>query len=507
MPPAPPFAPLTIGEGLRLEVDPTLGRIVVATRPFACGDLVMTDNPLIVFTSCDEGSFLRAFSSAAPRTKAAILDMCHPPLDKTSNALVAQHRGTAAKLDGFAGLDAGHIHKLLMIRDTNSHAYTGHEVSYRAAKQGDSKKAALFERGSKLAHSCLPNCAYSSFHGHGGLEYRACRPIAVGDMVTFSYIGDIWTKSTLERRAECLATKDFVCRCPRCVAPDATCSIGCPRFACGGFAEPKAREPSSDDVSDASLCWVCDTCGPLTDSAVAKMREHERALMGRLLSLKTAAYQGSPGSPQHVRTVAEVGGKALSPSHYAVAIAYETLAAFCVHHATDARRARSHGVTREPFGTESALHEEAADARVRHVRICECIAAGCHGGAHCTATHPPVYECVKSAFSAALELRQLKPRARSADVAKFLWRYMPSMEMAFKAADVAEIRSMLDKARARSDGEAVPAGGSGPGLSEAEMAAEWLGGLGLGRGAAAGEATRTPRSSRSGGGKKGKGKR
>lgn len=39
-------------------------------------------------------------------------------------------RSEAAKLAGFLGFDASTIHKLLMIRYTNAHSYTGHEVAY-----------------------------------------------------------------------------------------------------------------------------------------------------------------------------------------------------------------------------------------------------------------------------------------------------------------------------------------------------------------------------------------
>ena len=89
-----------IGAGLSLEVVPVLGRVVVATRPFSLGELVMCEQPLCVFDSNDDASYLRAYQSASESTRAKILDMVHPPLDKDENALVVQHRAAAARYDG-----------------------------------------------------------------------------------------------------------------------------------------------------------------------------------------------------------------------------------------------------------------------------------------------------------------------------------------------------------------------------------------------------------------------
>ena len=61
-----------IGAGLSLEVVPVLGRVVVATRPFSLGELVMCEQPLCVFDSNDDASYLRAYQSASETTRAKI---------------------------------------------------------------------------------------------------------------------------------------------------------------------------------------------------------------------------------------------------------------------------------------------------------------------------------------------------------------------------------------------------------------------------------------------------
>lgn len=501
-----PVAPATapIGEGWRLQVDPALGRVVVATRSFAIGELVMSDQPLVVFDSGDDAAFLKAFAAAPESKRAAILDMVHPPLDKDANALVVAHRAAAAKFDGRHGLSKELIHKLLLIRDTNTHSYSGHEIAFDAADDG-TDKGALFENGSKLAHSCLPNCAYSSSNLHGGLEYRACRPIAAGDMMTFSYLGDIWTKNTPERRAECLETKDFVCCCPRCNAPDATNGVLCPNRACTGFAVPMASDYSSDpEVAQGARCYVCDACGPLSTEVCAEFYQRERQLMAQLVKLKRAAYEGDVAAPDRVRKVADIAKQALSPTHWIVPLAYDTLAMFCVHHATHVQRAKGRGMVKEPFGSAASLHEAAASAHSSFIGVCECMAVGCRGGAGCTQPHPALHEMVKAAFDTAQELRQLKLRARPKEICDQLAKYLPHMEMIYRAADVKDVNAMLEETRARTAGKCADCPAEESARSEAEVATDWLSGLGL----TTESAVATPRSRTSGGGKKkGKGKR
>lgn len=496
-----PDAPEYMGEGLRMDTNEALGRFVVATRAFAIGELVMQDQPLVVYTSGDEASFLRAFSKATPAAQAAILDMCHPDLDQSGNALVSFNRGRADELCRVHGMEAEHIHKLLMIREMNGHQYTGHETVYGDKK---SEKAALFSRGSKVAHSCRPNLAYTSKTRHGGLEYRACRPIAPGEMITFSYDDELWTKNTLERRTHLLETKNFICNCPRCQGLDDTSAVCCPRDACVGFARP---DISPGNLESTSGRWVCGACGPLDAEAVAVLCKHERSMLMRLLPLKAAAYESTGNdvaSPSAVRAVAEGASKLLSPAHWIVSISYELLSTFCVHHATAAKRAKARGVpVPAPHGSEAELHSDAAEAAARHVRICECIAAQCCGGGECEREHTTVHECAKAVFVLAHELRQLKPRQRSAPVVALVERYLPHIEILYGKGDMADVLKMLEETSGKPKPDA---------RSEAEMAADWLGGMNLvgGPARAAPQAVVTPRSNSSedrGSGAKKKGKK
>jgi hypothetical protein len=230
-------------------------------------------------------------------------------------------------------------------------------------------------------------------------------------------------------------------------------------------------------------------------------------MLMRLLPLKAAAYESTGNdvaSPSAVRAVAEGASKLLSPAHWIVSISYELLSTFCVHHATAAKRAKARGVpVPAPHGSEAELHSDAAEAAARHVRICECIAAQCCGGGECEREHTTVHECAKAVFVLAHELLQLKPRQRSAPVVALVERYLPHIEILYGKGDMADVLKMLEETSGKPKPDA---------RSEAEMAADWLGGMNLvgGPARAAPQAVVTPRSNSSedrGSGAKKKGKK
>jgi hypothetical protein len=179
---------------VRLDVCPELGRVVCATRPFAAGDVVLAEPPLLVWqpTSSDpEGrlALLAGFRAASPDVQARVLDMVHPPLDSTDKRVVHQ-RSEAARLCAsapeLAGFDRALAHKLLLISDTNCHAYIGADVQKKKEVVGQVvNPCALFDVGSKVAHSCRPTTLYSSKHGDGKLRYIAVRAIEPGELITF----------------------------------------------------------------------------------------------------------------------------------------------------------------------------------------------------------------------------------------------------------------------------------------------------------------------------------
>eukprot|EP00798_Chlamydomonas_sp_ICE-L_P012387 gene12387-15580_t len=61
-----------------------LGRVVVARRAFAPGDVVLAEAPTLVFAKTERGrapELLSAFKSANSQRQQAVLSMFHPPID------------------------------------------------------------------------------------------------------------------------------------------------------------------------------------------------------------------------------------------------------------------------------------------------------------------------------------------------------------------------------------------------------------------------------------------
>ncbi len=63
-----------------------------------------------------------------------------------------------------------------------------------------SGQSALFLFASKLPHSCNPNSTHTSRTKDGKLEYKVTREIIEGQIVSFSYIHDLWETPTHLRR-------------------------------------------------------------------------------------------------------------------------------------------------------------------------------------------------------------------------------------------------------------------------------------------------------------------
>ncbi|KAG5175062.1 hypothetical protein JKP88DRAFT_283976 [Tribonema minus] len=60
---------------------------------------------------------------------------------------------------------------------------------------------AAFALASKAAHSCVPNCLWTTRNPYGAASYFAAQPIAAGDLITISYFSNA-DEPTLERWEE-----------------------------------------------------------------------------------------------------------------------------------------------------------------------------------------------------------------------------------------------------------------------------------------------------------------
>ena len=173
---------------VRLTTDAVHGRILVATRDIDVGEVVLAEKPLLVWQSDGRGpsdviDFLHAYDAASEETRLAVADFYCPDLDGQMGQ-VPRYRELSRQLAEAAPLKLRHpltardIHRLLMIKVTNAHSYTGAASAYGEIVGGlgpHVKSAALFEMGSKVSHACQPNTSYSSKHNNGMIR-RGRRP-------------------------------------------------------------------------------------------------------------------------------------------------------------------------------------------------------------------------------------------------------------------------------------------------------------------------------------------
>eukprot|EP00435_Cladocopium_sp_Y103_P003727 s4266_g1.t1 len=290
------------------------GRVLVASKDFAEGEILMWERPLLevqpeASVECQailemEGSWDCSYRYPGLFYWAALQSLS---LSESDQSLALQlHRPQGGKVGEDVravlealGMDEGleaKVEELLQIWIFNS------------LRSDD--KLVLPLLMAMCSHDCSPN-AFWSFHGEK-IELRAGRSISQGEEVTISYLGagDLCLPS-LERQRRLQVTKDFLCSCERCsslwddvrvfVCPRcqgtararrlATC-VG-PFVTLQGFGGPDPTVEAVEAVSWSKLrgavvelceenseaALQCDLCGPLgpVEAAAALVPEADFA--------------------------------------------------------------------------------------------------------------------------------------------------------------------------------------------------------------------------------------
>lgn len=106
-----------------------------------------------------------------------------------------------------------------------------------------------------MNHQCLPNVRYN-FDDRRIMIVQAAKEIKEGEEISTSYLQLLW--STLTRRLQLKATKDFMCSCPRCVDPTENGSY----ISAIKCAKPDCTTGRLLPVNPlvVSSPWQCDVC-------------------------------------------------------------------------------------------------------------------------------------------------------------------------------------------------------------------------------------------------------
>ena len=434
------FAKLT-----RVETRDELGRVVIALQDFPVGARIVREDPVLVWETDDFEDCITLFESLPKNDQDGIMDMFHPSLDLPS---MLPFRALAVRIGKSSDLDELSIQKFFAICNTNSKEYYGRPTEdYKeittAARSG---KSALFLYSSKVAHSCFPNVSYSSKTLDGKLEFKAIQPIRAGDMITFSYIEKVIETPTHLRRANLQATKEFICRCDRCMGPDYNRLVPC--------STCKELVACTYNNETGSAEWVCQVCSssPVTMSRSA-VEEKEQVILSQIDQVERRIMVDVTNVTSGVtKELIQSASCSLSPLHFATLRAMEIHIRLCASHASNLGSQLAFAPTAvrkmftSRFGTPNSLRRDAATTGLRLVRAGECIAAHCNGK-NCSGSgvHLPVYQCSQIMFFACQDYMQAGYWEPSA--VEHIRRYLPFMRILYGESDedVAKIERSLPK--------------------------------------------------------------
>ncbi|KAG5180249.1 hypothetical protein JKP88DRAFT_279665 [Tribonema minus] len=241
--------------------------------------------------------------------------------------------------------------------------------------------SAVFRLASKAAHACVPNCVATTQNPYGCIGYYAAQPIAAGDLITIAYM-DSGAAPTLERWEELARTKDFVCACARCAAPNATRGIACARCA-GGVVMPT---------------WATRR-GAAARGAHGGARA--RALADPALLPAESLRDGFVREMTELRQLAARARAELCGTHHVVSVAARGVAALQDAPLQHNLRNRTHWAGIANLA-ERQLSGTAALSLVQ-LGLAECAAAGCarrRGAARCARAHPVAVGALGLAYAA-----------------------------------------------------------------------------------------------------------
>jgi len=224
--------------------------VLVATKDFSPGEVILVEKPLLMPTMAAPGKsgqwpgLLRegerlppelhealmvvlAFAQASLETQEEVRKGFYAPRENGGADEETEQRASIA----VRGLNIGDVTVSKEDAVTTILALRYNSFSYPALG-ADGKvedTCALFSLGSKCEHSCLPRAVYKAD--------AAVAPIAAGERISISYVD--CTMPTALRHRHCWERFSFVCRCHRCAG------------------DPAGGTPAPPDAARTLKCWVC----------------------------------------------------------------------------------------------------------------------------------------------------------------------------------------------------------------------------------------------------------
>ena len=433
-----------------VDVAQDLGAVLIATRSFRPYETLFEEDPLLLYDSYDK--LVREFNAASQQVKLKVLDLFHSPFNSEKN-FTHKLRDIAKNISVDQKLKFDDVYKLLAISDANSHVIDLDVKEYQLSLLPDSglhrQEKGLFAMASRMAHSCLPNCLWTTVSG----KFRcwAVRPIARGEQVTISYINKLF-RPIDQRRLQLSRTRDFLCCCLRCIKEDDCRCFRCYRNCTGYICPLYGTEPEM-------LTWHCSSCSVAAQNMTVLL-DAEVKLQRKLKDLEIMCYEIQSCltfDPNLLEQLAFQTSSELSPTHYLNIQIWQQQRNLCILSAGEIENMlMTNPGAQNPFATPSQLRQQAASAGIRAASIRECIAAGCHAGVGCKTQHPACPEMYGNVFCVGNDLmamgitecRTIIGKGRLVEWVKFVNKYVGYMIVSWGPhdADVHELIKFNAKA-------------------------------------------------------------
>ena len=399
-----------------------MGRVAIATRDF---DIQKTDTftlddrhhrndsddwwlfpilkerPAIVCKSYDYLEYAKNVLDLPPSVQVGVLDMFYQPLDST----VGRELEEPAQFLQYLGVleDVHVLHQLLSLYLTNAHKYREENTS------------AMMILGSKMTHSCIPNIGYSCWYDNksggndtlkgtkevdessideGFVSYIILRPIRKGDILTCSYLSDLFETPTCIRRWHLKETKSFWCQCPRCTGPDYCRVMPCPNCSKYNPCYSKNDEASKSLTNDSYwMCTNCDNNGETNDGEPSYCSSLDDYLLSLELGMESTISvlerhieswmtNSLEVTPSAMLEAIEECQSVLSPTHYLTATALRLLMDLCTSRAYVQIKRRLVRDENDDYESDSIVRYNfwnSIRAGFQLILVSECVAASCLG--------------------------------------------------------------------------------------------------------------------------------
>lgn len=378
-------------DGYILSYNEELGRVLISTKDYEIGYKVIKERPLVVYMNIIE-LISKVNNELSSSDKELLYDMYHkdlihnlPKYDECKEFITeasldmndTNNRDLSLYLKKYS-ISIDDVYKLINISIFNAHCFQGSHSVYTESSITDENinRTALFYLGSKVAHSCEPNCSYSSKvvdndnNDNDCLIYSAIKPIKRGDILSFSYIDQ--RLPTKMRRAVLLREKDFFCQCSKCSDYDYNSGCICHVNGCKGYKYVIKPTISSEDK------WLCQLCSN-EDIPIDSLHYGSQ--------LKTS-YEGLCHKPgafdiliKKYTILLNLASKWLAPSNHLIISIYFELSKI---YATIANKFSNY----DDIALQSRL-----DAVISHLKafsLLECANEKCSNGIDCLLNHKPV---------------------------------------------------------------------------------------------------------------------